>query len=199
MSSYQPNIPQPNDLLSESQGDILGNFQTLNTVYGTNHYPFDNATVGEVGKHKFVSMPVIAAAPATTSTEGALYFKTVGPGSALFMVRDNNAGTEVQLTTASVGNVQSATNGYCWLPGGLFMQWGTTSPASGSSNQAVVFPVPFASTPFNIQVTGFRAGSSPGTSDRWVSTTGLSASGFTIFNDGSHSFQFMWLAIGPKP
>jgi hypothetical protein len=197
--AYVPNIPQPNDLLSESQGDILDNFQSANTTYGINHYPFDNATVGQIGKHKYVGMPVLGAAPATTSTEGALYFKTVGPGSALFMVRDNNAGTEVQLTTASVGNVSSATNGYCWLPGGLFLQWGTTTPASNSTIQSVSFNVPFSSTPYNIQVTGYRAASSPGTTDSWVSTANLSANGFDIFNSGGHSFQFMWTAIGPKP
>ena len=173
--SYNPNIPNPNDLLSDSQGDILQNFQALNTVYGTNHYPYDNATVGQIGKHKFVSMPVLAAAPATIAGEGALYFKTSGAGSALFMVRDGNAGTEVQLTSSSVGNVQTAANGWTWLPGRLLLQWGSFNP---NVSTVVNFPVPFTTVPYNVQLTVSASNNS--TFRACVSTGSLTVNGFTF-------------------
>lgn len=195
--AYNDNIPQPTDFLSNSQSDLLNNFKSANASMAINHYPFNDGTVNN-GKHKFVEMPQLTIAPTTVASEGALYTKAGTTGTALFWVRDGSAGTEVQLTSSSVGNVSAATNGFIWLPGGLFMQWGTTSPASSNSVQSVTFPVSFDIIPYNIQVTGFRAASSPGTTDRWISTSNLTNTGFDIFNSGSHTFQFMWLAIGKR-
>ncbi len=191
--TYNPAIPQPNDLLSDSQGDILQNFGAANTSFGINHYAFDDATVKN-GKHKFVSLPVQIAAPATTAGEGALYFKTSGSGSALFMVRDNNVGTEVQLTSASVGNVFAATDGYCWLPGGLFMQWGFAAVTIGV--HTVTFPVAFAAAAYNVQITPVLNSSVGGQNVYMGSTT---ATDFTYSSTSSNILRIYWVAIGTKP
>lgn len=190
--SFNPNIPQPNDLLSDSQGDILQNFSSSNTSFGVNHYAFDDATVNN-GKHKFASFPVQGSVPATTFTEGALYFKTVSSGSALFMVRDNDPGTEVQLTSSSVGNVQTATDGWTWLPGGLLLQWGSFDPNLFTN---ITFPVPFTTVPYNIQLTmnvdnnsTFRPPS--------ISTGSITVNGFTYEGTvSSHINPIFWMAIG---
>lgn len=64
--AFQPNIPQPTDFLSDSQADLLGNNQALDSVYGTDHYAFSNATVNN-GKHKKVSTPDQTTAPVTVA------------------------------------------------------------------------------------------------------------------------------------
>ncbi len=54
MGVYLPDIPQATDLISVSQGQLLTNFQTLNTGFGIDHYEFNNATTDR-GKHKHAS------------------------------------------------------------------------------------------------------------------------------------------------
>ncbi len=189
--TYNPAIPQPNDLLSDSQGDILQNFSSANTSFGINHYAFDNATVNN-GKHKFVGMPVLAAAPTTAAGEGALYFKTAGAGSALFMVRDNNAGTEVQLTSSSVGNVQAAANGWTWLPGGLLLQWGSFNP---NLSTAVAFPVAFTTVPYSVVLTVSASNSNSFRAS--VNTGSLTVNGFVFIGTiDPASNPIYYMAIG---
>lgn len=51
MSSYNPNIPNPTDLLSISQGQLKGNFNKANSSFGTDHYEFADLTSNN-GLHK---------------------------------------------------------------------------------------------------------------------------------------------------
>lgn len=64
MPVYQPNIPTGSVELDQDYLNILGNFQQLNIVYGTDHYPFDNAVVGEQGFHNVVTTPIVVNNPA---------------------------------------------------------------------------------------------------------------------------------------
>lgn len=66
MTVYTPNIPQSGDNPSNSQDQILQNFQTLNSVYGTSgdHYPWTNSTPGEGNKHAKVTLPGLPTANA---------------------------------------------------------------------------------------------------------------------------------------
>lgn len=77
MSGYTPNIPASSDRPSQSQGQILNNFQTLESTYGIDHYPFTDATVNQ-GKHKKVTFPAQASDPTTLAGELALFAKNVG-------------------------------------------------------------------------------------------------------------------------
>jgi len=63
---YNPNIPQPNDLLSTSQGNILNNFGALNSVYGVDHYAYDD-TSQNATFHKKVTTPPLNAHPDATN------------------------------------------------------------------------------------------------------------------------------------
>jgi hypothetical protein len=195
-SLYQPGIPTGTVDLDVDYLNLQNNFSQANTTMGVNHYPFDDGTVNN-GKHKFVGMPVTTT-PATAVNEGALYFKTIASGTALFMVRDNNLGTDVQLTTASVGNVNSSSRGYTWLPGGLFMQWGTV--ASPGSSGSVTFSagggVAFTSI-YNIQLAARNDGSHSAFS-YWIDGA-PTATGFSYRGSTSGSQTLYWVAIGSKP
>ena len=62
--TFNANIPQPSDLISVSQGQILINNQQLNSVYGTagDHYAWDNADPGEQNRHAKVTLPGLPSA-----------------------------------------------------------------------------------------------------------------------------------------
>jgi hypothetical protein len=62
--SFNPNVPQPNDDLSDSQGDLLLNFQTANTSFGRDHFAFSDLTANN-GKHNQVTTPVFIDSPPT--------------------------------------------------------------------------------------------------------------------------------------
>jgi len=63
---YKANIPQPTDNLDDSQVDLLGNFQQLDTTYGIDHYAFTVSTAN-LGFHNKITTPLIvgSAHPAT--------------------------------------------------------------------------------------------------------------------------------------
>jgi hypothetical protein len=54
--TYSPTIPTALDALSQSQGDIQTNFAQINTIFQLNHVEFNNAVVGDRGKHKQVNL-----------------------------------------------------------------------------------------------------------------------------------------------
>lgn len=184
-------MPQPNDLLSDSQGDLLQNFSAANTSFGINHYEFDDATVNN-GKHKFVSMPVTTT-PVTVANEGVLYTKAIAGGTALFFARD--VASDVQLTTPSVVTPLDAQDGYSWLPGGLFMQWGFAAITAGSGAKVINFPVAFSASAYNVQITPVRSS----TNVDIVYMVSTTSTNFTCFTTASGGIaNIYWCAIGPK-
>lgn len=72
--AYAPNIPQPTDKLSDSQGVLLSNFQQLDTSFGTDHYAFSNGTSNN-GFHNTITTPLVvgSAHPATAAAIPKFY------------------------------------------------------------------------------------------------------------------------------
>lgn len=102
MSVYTPNIPQPGDNPSDSQDQILENFQTLNTIYGTggDHYAWTNTNPPETAKHAKVTLPGLPTAtapgnalPTTVSGNCAIFAQTVSSQTAPYLTRDGLAPT----------------------------------------------------------------------------------------------------------
>lgn len=133
--TYNPNIPQPGDLLSVSQNDIKTNFLSADNSFGTNHYKFSDLTANN-GKHKFCEFVNLAAVPGGLSSgEGTLYTKPAAtPGGDLYYT-DDAGGVEYQITRvndAAIATFGTSVNGWTFLPGGLIMKYGTflTVPSS---------------------------------------------------------------------
>lgn len=189
-------VPQPNSgqTLGQTRDQMRSNTNLLRDAIAVNHVDLNQS---DVGKHKFVVMPVQVAAPTTLANEAAIYSKSVGSKSQVFFIRDATAGTECALTAGDTSNANFAgtSPGWTFLPGGLMMQWGVVAAASSSSFPVTFSPV-FSSPPVCIQVTGTRAGSSPGNTDAYVVNSSVTAAGFTIYNNGSHNMGFYWVAIG---
>lgn len=76
--TYSPNIPQSGDRPSQSQSQLLTNFQQINSIFNANHVPFNDATVGNRGKHKYVSLLQQSIEPSAVANEAQLYTKSVG-------------------------------------------------------------------------------------------------------------------------
>lgn len=190
-------LPNSGQSLGVTRVPINTNFSLIQSVFAVNHIGFNN--VG-AGKHKFVVMPNQASFPTPPPTtlpgEAAIYTKQGSAGvgtSALYMIRDGNAGTEVQLSTSAVGNVIVGTTGYVWLPGGAFLQWGQVLAAPQSGQ--VVFLTPFDIAPFSIQVSIQRASS--GQQVVIDSATPPTASTFNYLIS-SPTNDLYWIAIGRK-
>lgn len=108
--AYQVNIPQPGDLLSQSQSDILNNFIAIGNIIDPN---LGNITL------------TTSAAPAPAANQISLY---AASGTSLHI--KTNA-TDVDMTTSLL-----TTTGWCKLPCGLIMKWGTSGVVhnTGSGN-----------------------------------------------------------------
>lgn len=100
MTSYTPNIPQPGDDPSDSQDQILQNFQTINSMYGEvgDHYPFTNQNPTEGRRHARVTLPGLPTAnipgnfiPTPTNGDCALFGITRNSQTTPFLVRDGLA------------------------------------------------------------------------------------------------------------
>lgn len=118
--SFNPNIPQSSDIPSQSQGQILTNFQQLNTVFDVDHVPFNDATAVNRGKHDQSTYIELSVDPATLADEVSFYSKDSGGNSRLFM-RQESSGTVIQMSGEDP--VNAASSGSTFLAGGLIYAW----------------------------------------------------------------------------
>lgn len=144
---YNPNIPQPTDAISDSQNDILVNFQAIDAWVQVNHTGFDSPP--NTGKHTVIDMPQQVALPPTALGETALVtlasaYNALAP---TLVYRQENNGTAIEIASASL-----IAQGWTFLPSGLLMKWGFAAfPNVGSFNAAwpVAATIPVFGTIFN--------------------------------------------------
>lgn len=193
--AYNKSIPQAGDLLSQSQADILGNFTAIDAVFDVNN-----------GVLKLPS----TTSPTTLAGVVALYTKSVtitpnGGGSttapSLFW-RPESSGTEVDITTAT-----KARPGWCRLPCGIIMKWGSGSisnvqrnGATGTGDLIYGTNIPNITTLLGKQLT--RTGGSSGqevvlgySSFDDVSAHTITAYGYRDFTNGTTAY-FDYLVWG---
>jgi len=183
--AYNENIPQSSDNPSQSQSQILGNFQEISTAFNLNHGNFNAA---DQGKHVFMQMPEQTTPPTTALNEGALYTKDTGVAPQLFWRNEAN-GTEQQFTNTVPGVSGSNRN---WdFADGQQIRMGTAS--HGGTSTFVIFSTPFANEAFVVILTPIGAA---GLTTDW-NAQGLTVNGFTIGSTSSGGGNsFYYLAIG---
>lgn len=80
--SYNANIPQATDIISQSQGQILTNFGQLNTQFSVDHIALTAGSAN--GQHKQVTLNTYGTTPYTnTGTQSYIYSKGVNNSSSL--------------------------------------------------------------------------------------------------------------------
>lgn len=193
--SYTTGIPRSGQSLGNSRPQVQGNFDYINTAFAINHVAFNSSGFG---KHKFVDLVEGLPDPVPAGGTNTVFSKVGGVFALgeLFYVR-GAGGTPIQMTN---GNILANANGYSFLPGGILVQWGsTTSSGTGTRNVNFVadgninFPTAcwhvFAQTHItnvsngivwttaNISTTGFALGTNPE-----VTPSGTSFSWFAIGN-----------------
>lgn len=139
--AYQANIPQATDQLSKSQGDILGNFQFLNTIASG-----------------IFDAPVQGIAPTITAGDTGLYtFLNAGTGrNEMYIIDSTGATYPITASTQSI-------NGWTQLPSGIKVAWGQFSATGAATFLYSTIPAfpGFTGTPFSFQLTCVRTGVSP--------------------------------------
>ena len=89
MATYTPNIPQAWDRPSQSQSQILNNFQALQTQLNLEHQSLATAP-DNTGKHKYVTMKLDPGGPAPVGTEVKLQWASANSKNSLEIL--NNVG-----------------------------------------------------------------------------------------------------------
>ncbi len=202
--AWNQNIPQPTDQLAASQADILNNFQALQTLIDVNHVDFAS---GDQGKHKFVTFPVQAPAPAFAAGEEGLYnflYATTAKNE-LFVHKQTGATTVDIPLTASILSTSSApalnTGGWTYLPSGLLLKFGN---GSANGNTAFTFAALNPTAPAFTQVLTIilcTAYSNAADGDGFVRLSTFTAAGFNAFGSArttvtTKAVLFQYLAIG---
>ena len=211
--TFNPNIPRPTDLLSNSQGDLLANNTNLNAIFARNHIALNVAT--NKGKHTFIEMPASAGIPTPVpgliAGEGTLYTKTATSITNLFYTADAGA-KQYQLTRAidasfalfatntayvsSPVNSNTVSGGWSFLPGGMLFQYGIVTINGSPGATAVTYPVAFASPAYMLQVTAITS-SSGGDQTAAIRVSQGSNTGFNINSSSTGTVTgFNWMAVG---
>lgn len=175
--AYQENIPQPGTQQDDSQADLLGNFQAIKQLIDVNHGTFGSVTEG---KHKWVTFPVQAVAPAFAANEEGLYNKQLAGVSELYVHKQSFAGVkEIPFTasTLSTSTPASGVGGWMWLPTGYFQVFGATS---GNGLTTITLATPPTNQISNVQLTPVT-GSTSYSNLQVVLVDILSASQFRVF------------------
>jgi hypothetical protein len=180
--TYNAGIPLATDLISVSQGQLLANFQQLNTQFAVDHVAFNTGSGNGDGHHKQTTFNASVSPSAPTGTQSVLYPQTVGGLIQLFF---RNATTTTQLTGASS---VVANPGYVFLPGGLIMKWGVGA-VTGSP---VAFSPVFPTAAFAMIVVGTSTLYTGG-----FVVSALSASAYTVSRtSGSGATGYYYIALG---
>ena len=197
--AYLPGIPTGSVPLDVDYQNLQNNFQQLDTQFTVDHVPFSNTSgtppAGINGYHQSVHFnPVSTTAthppnnqpvtpPATTAGLGQVFGAEINDGintdTALYFL--SGGGRLSQLTR----NIQPlvAANGYSFLPGGMLIQWGT-STANALHNFLQAFKT--ATTP--VMTLGVSNGAS-------ISTI-LTLNNTQYQVNGPIGSSFNWIAIG---
>lgn len=191
---YNENIPQSTDTLNQSQPQLLANFQAIDTMLNVNHVDFDSPS-GDQGKHKWVSFPIQASAPATLATELALFSQlSTITGANELAVRLPSNGAIAEFTSKEAAN-----SGWTRLPSGILLKWGNNATIPGA--QTLSFPVaaniPVFTSIFQVIISTKVAGAS----DTYVLLNSFTTTGMTVTSTARTTTSnavsgFTYLAIG---
>lgn len=190
--AYNPSVPSATQLINASQNDIQTNFAEIEAFVNVNHEGFASP---DVGKHKYITFPGQASAPVFVAGEVGMVNRvsTLTAVNELFLTKSSGATFPL---TASL----PATTGWCYLPSGLLIKWGTLSV-----NGYDVFNFPTGATipVFTAVYTAQVTTSFVSTSDvdvfvrlSEVTTTQIKVYGSSRTTTGAATASFNYLVIG---
>lgn len=191
--AYNQNIPQPGDLLSQSQVDLLANFQAIKTLIDVNHVDFAS---GNQGKHFFIQFPVQSPVPTTGGGEVGLYSQTSTFTGNPELVFSHQSGTGITEFTSSL----QASAGWSYLPSGILLKWGnSTANGSATTTFPVAGTIPVFNNVFTVLLTPFQNVLTD--ANIAITLTSFTAASFVAYGSsrvttGAAAVTFQYLAIG---
>ncbi len=186
MSTYFNNIPQPDDDPTDSQPQLLSNFQAILNAQDRNHVDFND--LANSGRHEVIELKQQASNPTPISGFGDLFVRDDSGTQNLFFL--DAASKEFQLTNA----FNPDTNGRATLPGGLQFQWGTRF---GVLNEGTIpFNTEFNDPAFNVQISEERDNNK--VRSLWIFEGSITATNFKIRTDDTSGRIIKWFAVGLK-
>jgi hypothetical protein len=199
MPTYSPNIPLPGDLPSQSQDQILQNFQTLNTAFAQDHLAYNNPAQGQ---HKQITFPV---GPVTgqpfSYLVGQIGLQNLNqaPTSVPDIWLTRGTAAAFPMTGFTVGGT-NAGNGWTYLPSGILMAWGRSTTGAGSDHVTITYSAELTNFPGFTTAFAFpllsRIGGIGG-STNFVVLTAYTQIDFQVYaSAGGFGVQFAWMTIG---
>ena len=168
--AYNSNIPQPNDKLSISQSDILGNFLAL--------APFGNG---------YADFSLQGTVPSFGTTDNGMYtylYSQTATDELYIHKPSFDAPTDIPFSASKMSNtaMASCVDGWSYLPSGLLIKWGTYQPSDGS-----IATVPVSSTSggpnYNRVFLTYATPNWTGSATNTVSIPVVCSSGITVGGD----------------
>ena len=177
---WNTNIPQPSDLISNSQSQILTNNQSVDAA-------FNDATNGNFTKYLMQAVGTIAS--------------VVDPVSALHAINGTGStfsGKPIPYFKNSVGDypmipdLQVSGNNYSLQIGSIIIKFGKTLAVSNNATQT--FVVAFPTNCYMVQTTGGTASGTQPTIN--INPASVSVSSFVYKITNGPADAVFWLAIG---
>jgi hypothetical protein len=148
--TFLPNIPQAADDPAVSQGQILTNFQQLETVFDVDHVPYTIGVGAGAGYHDRVVFNSVAAPPAL-GPRSTLHTALIAGFAELFFQNGNNVDKQLTgLTIVTVGTNYGVTT-----PWGLVLNWGVCN--ANGVGIVNTFAIPFPTNCLAVVATGGNA------------------------------------------
>jgi hypothetical protein len=158
--TFNPNVPQPSDFLSISQGNLLTNNQALDTSFAVDHSGF--SATSNNGQHKQVTLYQVEADPTLSFPASMVYSKNIGSTpnrtTNLYYSTQPETGSAsiYQLTGLSINTFANSGAGggngnYIVTPWGITILWGSTSAMV--QNITVNLPISLSNTTYSLQLT----------------------------------------------
>jgi hypothetical protein len=213
MADYDPLIPQANDLISQSQADILNNFGQLESIFNTDHWTWDSTPSANRGLHRQISFPAaLGSDPSLGSNVGYLFLKndpndTASKPQLYFKNSSNTYQVSNRFRSSGTTGYWMADNGSGTTGSTMITMWGSASiPSSPTSGQVPVAfptmsnytgaPIGFPNNLYNVQFS-VQCTSSNNQPSVCIDTSGFSTTGFTIrYSSGGTAATVYWTAIG---
>jgi len=157
---YNGNIPQPTDLPSNSQPQILANFGSIKTLIDQDHVDFSGINPGQHNQVSLVNqagLPVFnplgmiglySATDGVTSKSELYINKTNASGIVQVPATESILGTTAAPSPNTYGNI-----GWTMLPSGIKLAWGTFTGAGFAQTQTLTANQAFATQILSIQFT----------------------------------------------
>lgn len=185
--AYNPNIPQANDKLRVSQGDLLINFQGIGAGFAVNHVDLNLA---DAGKHTLLTMQQ-QVFPQLVAGSDLLVYNGQEPVTALpqlYFKRSTDAGNGIPFTAQAN---DGATFGWSYVPSGVQIKWGTFS-FNGAVPATVTMHGPnfTSATSYNVTVSCSTA------TNATFSVANSTAIAFTFQSSLTAAQSYAYIAIG---